>query len=398
MRPIEQTLLALLSRALFDTTSAPVPEDTDFHQLLLEAAHHTVAPMVYDAMTPAERAQISAEATQFWRRSVMGTLFHNEQIAAEQLRVVSQLRDAGLPCVVLKGSSSAMNYPHPELRCSGDIDLLLSPDEIDRAQTLLLSNGYALTANEDGEGGHRALHRGPFILELHHSPSGMPDTPTCDALRAHFLGAERAPAFYGELPILPPDKRAVLMLAHKLEHVTTSGLGLRHLCDWAMFVARELDSALWDELTPQLRRFGLLRFARIVTRACVDHLGLPQSCAPWCADTDPALSDALLEDILQSGNFGHKENRYGQRLFTDVGSKNRLTSFFRTGLCVCREHWAPCRKCPILLPVAPFVLLTRYARQRRRGERPALRPVSVFQSADKRQRLYKELRPFISEE
>lgn len=398
MTQTETTLLSLLRRALFGHETAPIPAETDFDLLLREAAHHTVIPMVYDALTPSERAQMPPELSQMWHMTVMRTLWQNEQTAAEQRRVLGLLQSAGLPCVILKGSSSAMHYPKPELRTSGDIDLLLSPAHIDRAQELLLAQGYALSHNEDGTASHRALRRGPFILELHHAPSGLPKTPTGDALRAYFLGAEEAPLIRDSLPMLPPEKRAVLLLAHKLEHVTTSGLGLRHLCDWAAFVARELDKELWRSLTPALKSFGLYRFGEIATRACVEHLGLSPDTAPWCLGVEPGLADALVEDILLSGNFGHKENRYGQRLFTDVGSGNRVSSFLRTGLRVCREQWEPCRKCALLLPVAPAVLLWRYRKQRKQGLRPALKPVSVYQGAEKRQKLYKQLRPFLPEE
>ena len=164
-----------------------------------------------------------------------------------------------------------------------------------------------------------------------------------------------------------------------------------------MFVDRELDASLWEEITPTLKRFGLMRFARIVTRTCVDFLGLSAEKAPWCIEIDTDLSISLMEDILQSGNFGHKENRYGQRLFTDFDSKNRISSLFHTGIRVCREQWEPCRKYPVLLLIAPFVLVFRYKMRRKRGERPALKPLSVYQSAGKRQKLYKALKPFVPE-
>ena len=397
MTQTEQTLLTLLRRGLFGSGDALIPENTDYQRLLLECAHHTVAPLVYDSMTPAERAQMPSEASRHWHMTVMHTIFRNEQIAAEQRRVLSLLAQAEIPCVIMKGTSSAMNYPKPELRVSGDIDLLFSPEQIDDAQRLLMAEGYKLGDNEDGEGSHRSLHRGMHILELHYAPGGLPNTPTCQELRRYFLGAERSPAYYGQLPILPRQSRAVLLLAHKLEHVTTSGLGLRHLCDWAMFVDRELDAALWEEITPTLKRFGLMRFARIVTRTCVDFLGLSAEKAPWCMEIDTDLALSLMEDILRSGNFGHKENRYGQRLFTDFDSKNRISSLFHTGIRVCREQWEPCSKCPVLLPIAPFILVFRYKMQRKRGERPALKPLTVYQGAGKRQKLYKALKPFLPE-
>ncbi|MCB7187645.1 nucleotidyltransferase family protein, partial [Anaerostipes caccae] len=63
-----------------------------------------------------------------------------------------------------------------------------------------------------------------------------------------------------------------MLLLHKLEHITSSGLGLRQLCDWAVFVHRDMTPERWEDLLPKLSRFGLLHFARVITRICVEDL------------------------------------------------------------------------------------------------------------------------------
>ena len=155
--------------------------------------------------------------------------------------------------------------------------------------------------------------------------------------------------------------------------------------------------ALWEDLEPKLARFGILRFARVITRVCVEALFLPDEDAPWCMAADEKLCGALLEDILRTGNFGRKENRYGQRLFTDGRTENRLASLLRTGLETCHTHWPACKEHPLLLPAAPVVLVLRYRRQRKAGERPPFRPLAAYRGAGERQRLYHALRPFVPE-
>lgn len=395
MNKTEQLLLDLLARGLFDAPRSFDPTTTDWAALLREAGAHTVIPLVYDSLRSEERDHIPADLLPLWQRSVMTTLWQNEQLAAEQRRLLTLLP---FPCVILKGSSSAMNYPKPELRCSGDMDLLLSPGDIEAAQRILCAQGYTPSEGEPGSDSHRVMCRGSFVAELHHAPSGLPNTPVGDALRDYFRDAPRNTILHDELPILPVDRRAVLLLTHSLDHVLTSGLGLRHLCDWAVFAARELSPGLWESLLPTLKQFGLHRFALILARACVEYLGLPPHLCPWCMDAPSAASRALMEDLLRSGNFGRKENRYGQRLFTDASAKNPMFSFLHTGIRVCREKWPVCQAHPILLPVAPFVLLWRYRTQRRAGTRPPLRPFHVYQGAADRQDLFRQLCAFQPEE
>ena len=113
---------------------------------------------------------------------------------------------------------------------------------------------------------------------------------------------------------------------------------------------------------------------------------------------DEALCRALLADILRTGNFGCKEERYGQRLFTDGRTENRLVSFFRTGVETCHTHWPSCKEHPLLLPAAPAVLVLRYRRQRKAGKRPPFRPFAAYRGVGERQKLYHALHPFEPED
>ena len=218
-----------------------------------------------------------------------------------------------------------------------------------------------------------------------------------EALRSFFAGSETIAAERSGIPVLQMEREAVMLLLHKLEHIVSSGLGLRQLCDWAVYVNTRLTPDEWSKLEPLLKDFGLLHFTGIVTRICVDHLYLPKELAPWCLDADKTVADELMADILRTGNFGRKENRYGQRLFTDANSGSRFTSFIKVGTQACKDHWPICEKYPILLPVAPIYLLNRYRKQRKEGKRPAFRPHEVYKTAKDCQILYASLQPFVRE-
>lgn len=312
MTDTEQSLLTLLRRALFGC-ELPLPSDADWQRVFEEAVSHSVHLLVYDCLTEQERAAIPKETAVPWRQEVLSAMWYNEQLLGEQQEVLKAL--SGLPCVILKGSSSAACYPRPELRCAGDIDLLLFPADVKKAEAILCAMGYC--PPEDNHPFHRSMHREQFLVELHFEPPGIPSGDSGAPLREYFRYAAGEGIFRGGLPVLPPERQAVLLLLHKLEHITSSGLGLRQLCDWAVFVHRDMMPERWEDLLPKLSRFGLLHFARVITRICVEELALPREDAPWCMTADEALCRALLADILRTGNFGCKEERYGQRLFTD---------------------------------------------------------------------------------
>lgn len=389
---VNEMLLGLLGRALFAADLVFDPKSVPWADLFAESRAQTVELLAFDALTNAERAQMPTDVAAAWQTAALQRLGQNEQLRYEQSRILAALEAKHIPAVILKGSSCGEFYPNSALRCAGDIDLLVGQDGIAPARRALEALDYA--ASQDPHPFHLHMRKGHQVAELHHEPAGIPADEMGEQLRAYFDGAERGGEVHHGLPILSTQAQAVTLLLHKLEHIVSSGLGLRQMCDWAVFVHTRLTPEQWQSLEPTLKDFGLLRFTQVVTRICVDHLYLPKTSAPWCLSADKALADRLLEDILRTGNFGRKENRYGQRLFTDAGSGSRLTSFIKVGTQACRDHWPACEKHPILLPVAPVYLLVRYRKHRKQGRRPAFRPGKVYKTAKDRQALYAALKPF----
>lgn len=388
-----QNLLYLLGRALFGDNREPLPCNTDWRLLYEEARSHSVTLLVYDCLEPCERDTIPQQILERWHQSAFTTLWWNEQIMAEQRKVLQSFADANISCTVLKGISSAKNYPKPELRAAGDIDLLIKPEDRMVARKLMRKQGYALP--DDRHHCHDSMAKGKLVVELHWEPNGLPQNTVGQNMRQYFMAFPERTVIIDGIPMLEPCAQALVLLLHKLEHIINGGLGLRQMCDWAVFVHKELTSGVWKSLAPLLESYGLLLFTKVVTRICIEWLCLPKKDAEWSLDADFTLCSSLLEDILRTGNFGKKEDRYGQRLFTDPGAGNRLSSLFRIGISTCRVHWPLCRRFPILLPVAPIMLLFRYRKQREEGKRPKFHPIKMYRGAAQRQKLNSALRPFL---
>ena len=393
MEEVYQHLLYLTGRALFSAHTEPLPKNIDWQALYDESRSQALTLLIFDCLNGEERAAMPPALLEQWKRQALSTLWWNEQILTEQGEVLHQIRSLGVSCVILKGTSSAISYPNPQLRAAGDIDLLAAPEDRTAIRGLLEKMGYRPPA--DHHHCHDSMSKGKLVVELHWEPNGVPDSAVGNKIRAYLRPFVRHPQIVDGIPMLPPCPRAVVLLLHKLEHIINTGLGLRQLCDWAVFVHRELTPECWKELSGLLHTFGLMAFTKMITRICVEYLSLPAQDAPWCMGADAALCEELLQDMLRTGNFGKKEERYGQRLFTDPQARGRISSFFRIGVSACQVHWPPCKRCPLLLAVAPVALLLRYRKQRKLGQRPPLHLIQMYQGADQRQKLNAALRPFL---
>ncbi len=400
MNQTEKTVLDLLGRALFGARTR-LPENSDFSALYREAQVQTVLPILYGSLYEEEKARMTADEKLKWDKALFAQIIKNEQLLYEQDCIVKIMEEGAVSFAVLKGSSSAMYYPDPSSRVMGDIDILVEPADQLRAVMLLQEKlGYGEVLEEEHHC-HYTIQKGKITVEVHREPNGLffnENEKTGERLRMFFATAVAERRKAESIYVLSDIHQALVLIIHKLEHFLSGGLGLRQLCDWAVFVNARMDACLWSALQEKLESFGLLTFAEVITRVCIDYLSLPEEKAPW-AVCDSALSTEIMERIISEGNFGRKEKKgYGQVLFTNAYSPNRISSFFKVLGATCRKHWKPCDKHPILMPIAPFVVYCKYLKLRAQGKRAKLYPVSLYKEAGTKQRLYRELKPFVLEE
>jgi len=423
MSETENIPLRLTGRALFQspaTSDAAVSDAAtfdaaavDWSSLYREASSQALTLLIWDTLSDEERSFIPESVSTRWEQASLHQIIRNEQLLYEQNQALQILDDANIPCAILKGSSSAACYPNPSLRIMGDIDLLVNPAQQLEAVEILLAHGYK-NADVEPHYCEMAVIKDGVTVEVHSEPNGldMNEDPVIKLkLDEFFSTALKERRLVGGLPFLSPEERrmvdglsflsdehqALVLLIHKLKHFLHNELGLRQLCDWAVFVDQRLDDELWRKLRPKLEEFGLLTFTGIVTRVCVEYLGLPEEKASWAKEFDKELAADVLNQILECGNFGNKAGTYGISYFTDVNASGRISSLFKNIFNRCKYHWPACAKYPVLLPVAPFVAYGKYLKFRKEGKRDAIRPIKLYKKAGAKRKLYKELKPFSTE-
>lgn len=151
----------------------------------------------------------------------------NEQLLNEQNSVLRLMESCGIPCVILKGSSSAANYPNPSLRIMGDIDILVSPEHQAAAVEILQKNGYGEILDESHHC-HMTISKNNITVEVHKEPNGLifNENKEIDKnIREFFSDAIKNRQFTGEIPILSDEHQAVALILHKLEHFFVRRVG-----------------------------------------------------------------------------------------------------------------------------------------------------------------------------
>ena len=327
-----------------------------------------------DGLWPAVRAELVAQSVVGYPADIIESLHLSPADQAEYLarigknlsswyrlmmtqdRVLSAFRQADIPIVVLKGAAAAINYPQPNGRSMGDIDLIVPPEYFDQAFSLLERLGWVNDTSLEINPRHAGFKKADCPeIELHRFFS------TCtNKQQAHYLDQ----AIYNAIPratwedvagfnvpVLPPLENGLVLLAHVNQHLG-SGLGLRQILDWQMFVAAHLTNELWEtEFQRAAQQIGMEKLAVTTTWLCRSYLGF-QTSATWFNHADAQLANDLLLYIMHKGNMGRKVEHGAQTTRTVLHNFRNPAALVRYLYDGGRVHWAPARKHAWLAPAA----------------------------------------------
>lgn len=263
-----------------------------------------------------------------------------------------------IPCFLLKGISLAANYPVPEYRKLGDLDLYI-PDKaaFSRACHLLESHGYQ---KEDEDGDHHVSYRyifpetgRSFTLELHYRIVGMYQFSRANELIDTIFSADHLhPAYlalYGEIyPVLPPTENVFYMLHHMLKHYLYSGFGSRLLCDFTLYLKNYASEIDFEQLHTWCRESKIFHLYELILESCRLFFGLPISVDKkiHCSHAD---CEAFLEKVLADGDFGSDV----ERKIVNSGSYQHagVRAWFHEGHTQMKLRFPELCRCPLLWPV-----------------------------------------------
>ena len=409
MNDVQSQLLQVISAALFDKKAPNVAAD-QLMPLVDESKAQAVYPLAFSVLDSQLQEKLSAEKyaecnEEFFRYAIAGTQNFAEHSELHELMTTNKM-----PYVAIKGLASAKYYPEPNLRSMGDVDFLVAKENVSQAGKLLESIGFAIDHGEEDESKHIAYTRPPMsIWELHRTVNGILNNETGETIRTEIdrmIDNSELTEVDGFVCRLPSKfHHGLVMLLHTASHLTSEGVGLRHLCDWVVFASALSDAEFCEVFEKKLKRFGLWRFAQALTLLGIRYLGAPNRV--WTLEAveshklDASTLEGLMNDILSGGNFGTKDmNRYREiKYISDrsegtVGKNGILRQGFKTMNAKVRRDYKTLGKHKALLPVGYFAEGGKYIALLLTGKRKSTGTKQMFKEAAERKRIYSSLKLF----
>ena len=312
----DDQFFALLRSGLWNEVPArgPFADGVDWEALYKCASAQTVAPLVTDGINRLPREVLPKEPERLdpFLGDMMATAKRNRALDGFIPKLFGAL--AGIPVVLVKGQSLAQDYPEPERRQPGDIDLLLLPESYEAAKAVLLPKATDVLEEEKAIL-HQGMHIGSVEVEIHGSISTLMsrklDRKLAALLEEEFRNGNFSSVPIGgkDIPVPSADFNAVYIFVHFLQHYWAGGVGLRQLVDWMTFVSvhkRDIHPVILEK---RLQDLELLAVWKTFTGFAQEYLGCPTEKLHLAAPPDSRKDARIWQYIRRCGNFGKNVDR-----------------------------------------------------------------------------------------
>ena len=389
----QAVVLGLLSDALFQKPFCTV-KDINWQEVFAECKAQCVTTLVFPSLP---KEQIPEDIYAQWKYRVNIEIARNSQVSHAHTMIDRLFSKAEIPYVILKGCASASFYNDPLLRTMGDVDFLVGEADFEKADRLLRENGFV--SDDIKHEYEEAYTKDGIVFELHKKVNGVPGGKVGQIIDGYFGDilekTEVVKTTFARYCSPSNFHHGLIMLLHVARHMITGGIGLRQLCDWAVFVEKIGDDfpMIFEE---KLRNVGLWRFACLLTQFSVLYLGCSEK--KWAGKLEADLLKALRDDIFAGGNFGHKDlKRSDEAKFITSrkkGGVNDDSNFKQAVLSaneLVRRHWKIAEKIPVIYPFGWLFFGGRYVLRTMLGKREKKNIDDIIVGAEKRKQIYKKL-------
>ncbi len=325
MKQEEKMLLGRLKQALNPDLKTTVIIDEcrerELSQIFETAKRHTVLPLLFDVYE--DDSHVAEGYGEVLRQSAVVTVRSNYRLLFLTKYITQLLEKEGICAILLKGAATASYYPVPELRKSGDVDILIPREEsFQRAVELLKKEGF-IECEDQFTQHHIELKNDEGISVEVHSILAEPfeSRKMNQYLETLLLAYEEHVIqndSWGITIYQPGDAyHAFYLVVHMLQHFLRAGFGLKFLCDWTVFWNREVAEEEKETFLCLVKESGTKGFVTVLTKACMEYLGLREQSAGFLlekselpGETDlKRLAEEFMEEVFAGGEFGHDDRQ-----------------------------------------------------------------------------------------
>ena len=227
----------------------------------------------------------------------------------------------GIKMMVLKGYSCSLNWPKPNHRPCGDIDIWLfgKQKEADALLESLKVQGVQKFKIDRSHHHHTVFDWGEFTVENHYDFNNVHHHKSSAELEkifkelgkddTHFVEVKSASTGSATKVYIPSTNlHALFLLKHSMADFAAFYITLRQLLDWAFFIEKYGKEIDWKWLDGVIEQYHMKDYFNCINAICVENLGF-DACIFNGVQFNPSIKDKVLADILEP-KYSREEPKY----------------------------------------------------------------------------------------
>lgn len=333
-----EVFIKLLKCAVTESDEAVDYGGVTYGRLYELSSRHSLGHIMYRELKKRGALPKNEEMRSELEKCYLSTRKHlgNRFLAMNSVEEILEKNE--VPFILLKGAFLTRLYPEPWMRSGADVDVLVKPEDLEKASALFTEAGM----RKESECGHHYVFimANDFHVELHFTLIEDERMPSAAKIlnRVWDYAVPRDGCVYEH--VLKDEIFYFYHIVHMAKHFKSGGCGVRTVLDlWLLNNRMEYDRAKRDEL---IKKGGMSAFEE-----CAVKLS-----EIWFSDApDDGSLDDFAEFILDGGSYGTEKQSTEIR---STKSESKLSYYMKRVFLpysAIKHSYPILKKAPVLLPV-----------------------------------------------
>lgn len=276
-----------------------VPDDLDWNVLEKISLDQELSGIIYHQCKKSIiRSDLPEEAKTNWRQGYLYNSFLYVTRLALLRKIDKEFQKENIAYVIFKGTEVASFYPVPAQRTMGDLDLLVHPEDKQRAFEALTRLGFKMKLKTSDEW---ITEKNEMIIELHHK-----------LIYAHSIEWEIIQTWGNRVWDYAADQKNIIqrkldltyhlvyLLLHLRKHLLENGVAFRQFMDVAVLASQP--GINWKQAESWLKELDLTKFSQTCFAFCERWFGVTIQTGKIKLQED--FYNGFTEKIFAGGMFG----------------------------------------------------------------------------------------------
>ena len=314
----KEAFLSLVKLGIETDNDVSLPKNIDWKEVKTLSDAQGLSAVVLDALNK-NGSKLAETVPLQMKLEWIGEVLHNYEGRFDSYKktigeMARWYQEHGFRMMVLKGYSCCLDWPKPNHRPCGDIDIWQFGEQKQADKTL--SERSVKVDNSHHH--HTVFFWGGFSVENHFDFINVHHHKSNTQFEKILKRLGEDDSYYVEINgakvYLPsPNLQALFLLRHTMSDFAASGICLRQLLDWAFFVKTHSSEVEWTWLEGILEEYGMKRLYDVFNAICVGDLGFDVNLFRR-VQYDPKLKDRVVNEILNPAVPNMKPKQLGKRI------------------------------------------------------------------------------------